>query len=385
MKHDETRVSAGPARGRLLLAAAIILAGLILSSLAFAGSRAAPPVPPMPRPTADDITATVSVFQEDDVFDLSPGLDYHARMSWASTGEKGKRTPIVTSLSGTGNFTANAEATLLYPTGTACGNPRYSMTASGKVEPLGNLQFSFVPKDVQHPARGLKGWSVFTPITQWKGTMQIEKVAPCTNGSEAAGSTFDGLSMVGGTKIGGTKIAAPRVAVTASGTVTISGGATVITPSTGTVRKRQAVRFSITCSRAAICFGRPDDGSEGLEHSSKFLGATCEKGPSGTVRMRVKMRMMVFNGDGVSNWAQGMRAQVRLVPTSAGLNFHRDWQTQYTGSLVQGHRYSQDFEIVTDTVSPTKDWVLEFKYTWDRNGKRDVVEQVKGKTPIPCR
>ena len=52
--------------------------------------------------------------------------------------------------------------------------------------------------------------------------------------------------------------------------------------------------------------------------------------------------------------------------------------------LVQGKRYVQDFEFVTDTVSPTKEWALELKYTWIRGLDNDVEEQFKGKLPISC-
>ncbi len=328
--------------------------------------------------------ATVSVSQEDDVFELSPGMDYSAAMSWSSTKEEGERSPDLTALSGDGKFNAAVDAALIYPPDVVCGNPRYTLNASGAVDSLSNLQFSFVPKDIRRPGLGLKGWSIRTPTAQWRGSMEIEKSAPCENSMEDGGSTFDGATLVGGTKTGGgTPIAAPRVSVTKSGGVKITGEGTVlVVGATGAITKKQVIKFTVTCERLETCFGYGEE--KNLQHAWKYLGASCEQGPGDTVRLRVRMRMSVRNGDGFRNWAQGMRAQARLVPTGAGANFSRDWRGQYRGGLVQNGRYSQDFEFLTDTVSPTRDWALELKYTWDRNLDLDVVEQFKGKTPIAC-
>lgn len=369
-----------------MVATVCLVCGLF-ATVAPAGMATPPPapVPAAKKATSGAVKATLSVSQEDDVFELSPGMDYSAGMTWWSTKEEGKRNPDLTSLSGRGKFSAAVDATLIYQPDLVCGNPRYKLNASGAVESLSNLQFSFVPKDINRPRLGLKGWSIRTPAAQWQGAMEVEKSAPCENSSEDGGSTFDGATLVGGTKTGGTRIAAPRVVVSKSGGVTISGeGTVIVTGPTGAITKKQVIRFSVSCERLESCFGYGDDGSDGLEHSWKYLGASCEKGPSGTVRLRVKMRMSVRNGDGFRNWAQGMRAQARLVPTTAGANYTRDWRGQYKGSLVQGTRYSQDFEFLTDTVSATKSWALELKYTWDRNLDLDVVEQFKGTKPIAC-
>lgn len=375
-------------RRRLRAALATFCVGCGLLAIVAPAATATPPpasLPSVKAPTSGAVKATVSVAQEDDVFELSPGMDYSAAMSWRSTKEEGKRNPDLTSLSGQGTFNGAVDATLLYPPDTVCGNPHYKLNASGAVESLSNLQFSFVPKDISRPGLGLKGWSIRTPTAQWKGTMEVEKSAPCENSSQDGGSTFDGATLVGGTKTGGTRIAAPRVVVSKSGGVTISGEGTVIVAgATGAVSKKQVIKFSVSCAQLENCFGYGEDGSEGLEHSWKYLGASCEQGPGNTVRLRVKMRMSVRNGDGFRNWAQGMRAQARLVPTTAGANYTRQWRGQYRGGLVQGSRYTQDFEFLTDTVSPTRDWALELKYTWDRNLDRDVVEQFKGKSPIAC-
>lgn len=114
------------------------------------------PVPAAEKPSGE-IKATVTVSQEDDIFDLSPGMDYSSAMSWWSTKEEGDRSPMLTSLSGKGNFSAAVDATIVYPLETDCGNWHYKLNASGDVDSLSNLRFSFVPKDIMHPKLGLKG------------------------------------------------------------------------------------------------------------------------------------------------------------------------------------------------------------------------------------
>ena len=78
-----------------------------------------------------------------------------------------------------------------------------------------------------------------------------------------------------------------------------------------------------------------------------------------------------------------MRVKVRLIPTTAGLNFTRPWKSATTGNLQQFTFYREKLKAITDNVDPAKDWQVEVEYIWDRpQPVPDTV--VKKKYPTPA-
>lgn len=373
------RASGSAARAAAIAGVVLVALGMTLVSQA----RAEAPVPPAPSlqpPEGDDVKASVTVYQEDDVISASPGADYRARMSWSSTGEV-RTAKVVTALKGRGTFAATVGAS--YPNGT-CGNITESLDANGEVSDSTKLFFRFVPKDINRPELGLRGWFISTPTAQWRGTLTSATADACGGTTTRdGGSTFQGQGFAGGNQIGGTPMPAPRVFRTRFGDIRITGSAQY-----GSGLTRQLVRFTFVCSSAAACFRLPPVGSEGLEVGWKFRGATCVPAPDGTFRLRVKMRMIVNNGSGTSltkaTWAQGMRASARLEAPGAGLQFTRQWREERIGGLATNTRYVHDFTVLTDNVSAASVWNLHVKYVWDILGGRDHVEEFTSSRAYDC-
>jgi hypothetical protein len=117
----------------------------------------------------------------------------------------------------------------------------------------------------------------------------------------------------------------------------------------------------------------------------KWLGTSCVPAAGGTIRARVRVRMIVRNSDTPRTWAQGMKVVARLESLGAGSNFTRPWKTTSVSGLVQGRRYSYDLTVLTDNVTVTGDWRLHTKLVWDRVAPiPDVVNDYKSTTALPC-
>lgn len=105
---------------------------------------------------------------------------------------------------------------------------------------------------------------------------------------------------------------------------------------------------------------------------------TCVPAAGGTVRARVRVRMVVVNYHGLRglDWAQHMTVKARLIPTTAGLNISRAWRQWKTPYLTQDKRHAYDITVTTDTVSPAADWKVQLKMVWDRSAPApDVVKE----------
>ena len=107
----------------------------------------------------------------------------------------------------------------------------------------------------------------------------------------------------------------------------------------------------------------------------KIRGVRCVPAPQGTVRAKVVVRMSVVNYDGFGgDWAQRMRLEARLVPTSAGHNVFRVWSEYESDDLLVNKRHSLNMWVVTDNVSSAADWKLQVRMIWDRPAGKDVVK-----------
>lgn len=105
-----------------------------------------------------------------------------------------------------------------------------------------------------------------------------------------------------------------------------------------------------------------------LVHVGRFLGVTCVPAAGGTVRARVKVRMVVVNYHGVKvgDWAKHMKLKARLIPTTPGINLPRSWKEVKTEYLTQDKRHVRDMWVSTDTVSPRAAWRVQIRAVWDR-------------------
>jgi hypothetical protein len=369
------------------VAAAVAVAMLGLAALGQARGQAEPAAPPPvvgPVAEGDDVRATVDVTQEDDVYDLSPGMDYKARMAWSSTEEvtQGRR---VLGVEGGGTYIAAVNATT--NPGFPCDPTSYSLSSSGEVSDSTPLTFRFVPKDLKRPGKGLAGWFIHTPTALWKGTLSVTKPGDGLCGesyTQEGGSWFAARAYAGGSeKAGGAPMPAPTVKVQPNGDVRISGSAVSASPA-----GRQVVKFTIVCSSPQACFGKkvpppPPDKKLGIGY--RFLGARCIPGPAGTFRMEVRMRMIADNGDTsllATTFATGMEAGARLETTTPGLQFTRPWRVKAKRGLVINRRYAEDFTIVTDNVSAAAEWRLRLRYKWEIPARRDITHEVLGARPV---
>ena len=111
----------------------------------------------------------------------------------------------------------------------------------------------------------------------------------------------------------------------------------------------------------------PEDATAAaLVHHHRVQSVTCVSAPSSTVRAKVVVRMSVVNYAGWNDWADHLKAQARLEPTTTGLNFTRSWATWKSPYLLQNHRYVFTPTLTTDNVSGTGSWKLHVKLVWQR-------------------
>ncbi len=371
---------------RVVAGVAVALLGLALAGAADGHAEPmTPPTPVGPYAEGDDVRATVDVTQNDDVYDLSPGFDYKARMAWSSTKEI-RRGGRVAGVEGGGTYIGRVHAST--NPGVPCDPTDYSLSESGEVSESSPLTFRIVPKDPKRPGKGLKGWFIHTPSASWKGTLSVTKPSDGMCGesyTQDGGSSFAARAFAGGPlRGGGTPMAAPRVTVQPSGDVRISGSA--VYDGVGT---RQVVTYAIVCSSPQACFGQViPKPRKALRIGWKYLGAECIPAARQTFRMRVRVRMIAANGDTSlfgRSWASGMRAGVRFEATTPGTNPSRQWVWASQGGLLPNRRYVRDFTIVTDNVSATQDWRLHIRYVWGITGWRDIERDVIGAGSVtPC-
>ena len=367
---------------RAVVAIAVALLGLAALGQARAHAEPVAPATPVgPAAEGDDVRATVDVTQEDDVYDLSPGMDYKARMAWSSTKEttQGGR---VTGVEGGGTYIAGVQAST--NPGYPCDPTDYSLSSSGEVSDSTPLTFRFVPRDPKRPGKGLKGWFIHTPAAMWKGALTVTKPGSGMCGdsyTQDGGSWFAAQAFAGGSlKAGGAPMAAPTVKVRKNGDVHISGSAVYASGTT-----RRVVRYAILCTSPAACFGRPViPPRKDFTIGWKLMGQQCVPGPGNTFRMRLRMRMIADNGDislTKATWASAMSAGARLETTTPGLQFTRDFRDRTLGNLVINHRYVHDFIVETDNVSANAEWRLHLRYRWEVSG-RDIRKDFTSPLPV---
>lgn len=109
----------------------------------------------------------------------------------------------------------------------------------------------------------------------------------------------------------------------------------------------------------------------------KIQPATCIPGPGGTVRAHVKLRMRVVNYDGVlkGDWADHMEAKIRLESTTPGLQYTRVWKGSKTPYLTTNRTHTYNWALTSDNLSDSADWRVHVKLIWHRPAPHSNVKK----------
>ena len=135
---------------------------------------------------------------------------------------------------------------------------------------------------------------------------------------------------------------------------------------------RSALRRSVVLAVgfiAAMAMGSAtaQAGSHWIDIPNTRVGCLVKESPYGTqIAARVTTRMGIRAKKG--NAFKRFEFKARLIPTSAGLNFHRSWAKNESATVRNPDKaWFYKPQVITPYNSATRDWNLQIKAIWHRS------------------